>query len=320
MRAQLPPLNALRAFEAAARRLSFKEAAAELGVTNGAVSLQIKNLEDALGAKLFDRRPRAVVLTSDGQRYFRSVRTAFRILNDATVQFRSLDRSVLTVSCTPLFASQWLIPRLGAFRRRAPDVDVRISTTNRLIDFARDGIDLAIRHGLGRYPGLLSEKLIDDDLVVVCSPNLIKRRLPRTADDLRQYPFLHDECDDDWRLWLSAAGANGIDWPAGPIFPDSKAVIEAAIAGDGLALIRESMIGSELRDKRLVRALPARLKVDLAYFVVHSLGTLDRREVAAFHAWLLEQAAAERRDWARAPRSASQPRPIERRVARSRAS
>jgi LysR family glycine cleavage system transcriptional activator len=288
----LPPLNAVRAFEVAARHLSFKEAAAELGVTNGAISLQIKNLEDALGAKLFDRRARTVTLTNEGQRYFRSVRTAFRILKEATAEFRSIDRSILTVSCTPLFASQWLMPRLGSFQRQAPTVDVRISTTNRLIDFARDRIDLAIRHGLGRYPGLFTERLVDDDLIVVCSPRLIgdKKQRIRDADDLRQFAFLHEEHNDDWRLWLAAAGVEGIDWPAGPVLSDSKAVINAAVAGDGMALLRESMIRSELRTGRLIRPLPARLKVDLAYYLVHPLGALDRREVGLFRQWLLEQA------------------------------
>jgi LysR family transcriptional regulator, glycine cleavage system transcriptional activator len=296
MNEALPPLNAIRAFEAAARHLSFKEAAAELGVTNGAVSLQIKNLEGALGARLFDRHARSVALTSDGQSYFRSVRTAFRILKDATRGFRAADKSIMTVSCTPLFASQWLMPRLGSFQRREPGVDVRISTANRLIDFARDHVDIAIRHGLGRYPGLFSEMLIDDDLIVVCSPHLIGKgaRKIRVAEDLRQFAFLHDEHDDDWQLWLSAAGVKDADWPAGPIFHDGKAVIEAAVAGDGLALIRESMVRHELRNGGLVCPLPARLKVDLAYYLVYPLGALDRREVATFREWLLEQARLDR--------------------------
>jgi LysR family glycine cleavage system transcriptional activator len=296
MNEALPPLNAIRAFEAAARYLSFKEAAAELGVTNGAVSLQIKNLEDALGARLFDRHARSVALTSEGQRYFRSVRTAFRILKDATTEFRVADKSILTVSCTPLFAAQWLMQRLGSFQRREPGVDVRISTTNRLIDFARDHVDIAIRHGLGCYPGLLSEMLIDDDLIVVCSPRLVGNgmRKIRVVDDLRQFAFLHDEHDDDWQLWLSAAGIKDADWPAGPIFPDSKAVIEAVVAGDGLALIRESMVRHELRNGRLICPLPSTLKVDIAYYLVHPLGALDRREVAAFREWLLEQARVDR--------------------------
>ena len=298
MSGRLPPLNAIRAFEAAARHLSFKEAAAELRVTNGAVSLQIKNLEESLGARLFERHARSVALTGDGQRFFRSVRTAFRILKAATADLRAVDKCILTVSCTPLFASQWLMPRLGLFQRREPGTDVRISTTNRLIDFARDHIDLAIRHGLGRYPGLLSELLLDDDLVVACSPRLIrqgKRKIRiEGAEDLRQFAFLHDQHDDDWQLWLSAAGMKGPDWPAGPVLPDSKAVIEAACAGGGLALVRESMIQRELRSSRLVCPLPAGLKVDLAYYLVHPLGALDRREVAIFREWLLEQARLDR--------------------------
>jgi LysR family glycine cleavage system transcriptional activator len=175
-------------------------------------------------------------------------------------------------------------------------VDVRISATSRLVDFARDRIDLAIRHGLGRYPGLLSDKILDDDLIAVCSPLVVKRKKQQihSADDLRQFAFLHDEHDDDWRLWLSAAGVKDADWAAGPILPNSKAVIEAAVAGEGLALVRASMIRAELRNGRLVQPLPARLKVDFGYYVVYPLGALDRHDAASFREWLLEQARLDR--------------------------
>lgn len=287
----LPPLNAIRVFEAAARHLSFKAAAAELGVTNGAVSLQVKNLEDALGARLFERSARSVTLTGDGQRYFRAVRTALRILKDATAEFRAVGKGVVTVSCTPMFASQCLVPRLSAFQRVAPTIDVRISTTNRLIDFARDGIDLAVRHGLGRYPGLLSEKLLDDDMIVACSPELLKAK-PRLRDaaDLRQFAFLHDKDETDWRLWLVSAGVPDVDWPAGPAFTDARDLIEAAVAGQGMALVRASMIRNELLEGRLVQPLPAKLKIDFAYFLVYPPGALDRQDCAIFRNWLVDEA------------------------------
>jgi len=295
MNRSLPPLIALRAFEAAARHLSFSQGAAELRVTTGAVSLQIKALEQTLGVRLFERRPRAVTLTPEGLRYFRATRSAFRLLEDATREVARGGQPVtLVVSCTTGFAVQWLVPRLPGFHALWPRIDVRISANQRLVDFAQDAVDFAVRHGLGRYPGLKSERLLDDDLVPVCSPQLLSTDAPLAApDDLARHTLLHDEHRDDWRLWLEAAGATQVDAGLGPIFTDSNGALQAALLGKGVALVRESLVPSELAQGRLVKPLSQRLKVDLAYHVVYPSWSLHRPEARAFRDWILREAAGE---------------------------
>lgn len=287
---RLPPLNALRAFESVARHLSVKEAASELNVTGGAISLQIRNLEEALGQPLFHRRARQMALTEAGQRYFLSVSAAFRVLKDATAALQVGRASVITVSCTQGFAMQWLMPRLAEFSVRWPGIDVRISTTHRLVDFAADGIDFAVRHGLGRYAGLQSEKLLDDPLVPVASPVLLAQKPAlRVADDLRYFALLHDEQREDWRMWLAASGAKQVDGSRGLLF-SGNAVVEAATAGRGVALLRESLIAAELERRQLKKVFARTLKVDIAYHLVYPLSVLERKEAEQFREWIIEEA------------------------------
>ena len=295
MRGSLPPLAALRAFEAAARHMSFSQGAAELRVTTGAVSLQIKALEQALGVSLFERRPRAITLTPQGARYFRAARSAFRLLEDATREVARGSRPVtLTVSCTTGFAVQWLVPRLPRFHARWPQVDVRISASQRLVDFAHDGVDFAVRHGLGRYPGLKSERLLDDDLVPVCSPQCVSEEAPLSVpDDLARHTLLHDEYRDDWRLWLEAVGATAVDVESGPVFTDSNGAIQAALLGKGVALARESFVQAELAEGRLVKPFAHRLTVDFAYHLVYPSWSLSRPESRAFRDWIRQEATGE---------------------------
>jgi LysR family transcriptional regulator, glycine cleavage system transcriptional activator len=288
---RLPPLGALRAFDAVARHLSIKDAADELSVTSGAVSLQIKNLEAAVGVPLFLRHARRMTLSPEGQRYFLSVSAAFRVLKDATSALHSNRDSVLTLSCTQGFALQWLVPRLAGFTATAPTVDVRISISQRLADFKNDGVDFAVRHGLGRYPGLHSEKLLDDALLAVASPTLLNGMPPlRNARDLRHFTLLHDEHREDWKVWLAAAGENRGYRSDGPLFTGNGA-LEAAVAGRGVALLRESFIRSELERGLLVKVLPRTLKIDTAYYLVYPRAALARKEAEIFRNWLLEQAA-----------------------------
>ena len=174
---RLPPLNALRAFEATARHLSMKEAAAELAVTPGAVSQLVRSLEQRLGAALFRRANRSLMLTEAGQAYFVPIRHAFRQIGEATRRVQALPRAgMLTVSSPPAFAASWLVPRLGRFSARHPDIELNIATTRRLANFAADGIDLAIRHGLGRYPGLRCDRIATIAMIPVCSPASWPRR------------------------------------------------------------------------------------------------------------------------------------------------
>lgn len=294
MAAPLPSLAALRAFEATARHSSVTEAARELNVTPGAVSLQVRELEQTLGVTLFERRPRQLVLTEDGSSYFSTLRRAFRMMREATEELTARQRApVLTVSCTPTFGAQWLVPRIAAFERQMPGIDVRISASNRLTDFARDGVDVAIRHGLGRYDGLVSERLIDDDPVPVIHPALKQKRPLDTPGDLAAHVLLHDVHRQDWRLWLDAAGAEEVDATRGPVFIDSNGAIDAAKAGDGVALVRLSLVARELADGVLVAPFPEGVMTGLAYHLVYPPTALDRPAVAAFRAWIVAEARAQ---------------------------
>lgn len=287
----LPSLSALRAFEAAARHLSVTLAARELCVTPGAVSLQVKELEAALGVQLFLRRPRSLALTAEGADYFVTLRTAFRLMREATAEITARARpAVLTLTCTPGFALQWLVPRLGSFEARMPGIDVRISPSNRRMDFALDGIDLAVRHGFGRYEGLVAERLVDDELVPVCSPALAAGASLSTPAQLAGFTLLHDEHRHDWPLWLEAAGAAEVDAARGPLFVDSNGAIEAARAGLGVALVRRSLVHRELAAGTLLAPFHQGVASALAYFLVYPAGVLERPAVAAFREWLLAQA------------------------------
>lgn len=294
MSTYLPSLASLRAFEATARHLSVTKAAQELNVTPGAVSLQVRELEQALAVTLFERRPRQLALTEDGSTYFTTLRRAFRMMREATEELTARKRApVLTVSCTPTFAAQWLVPRIGAFELQVPGIDVRISTTNRLTDFNSDGVDIAIRHGLGRYDGLVSERLIDDDPVPVLHPALRARNPLDMPGDLAAHVLLHDVHRQDWRLWLDAAGADGVDAGRGPVFVNSNGAIEAAKAGDGVALVRLSLVTRELAEGVLEAPFPEGVMTGLAYHLVYPPAALDRPPVTAFRAWIIEQARAE---------------------------
>ncbi|WP_113553033.1 transcriptional regulator GcvA [Rhizobiales bacterium] len=294
MSTYLPSLASLRAFEATARHLSVTKAAQELNVTPGAVSLQVRELEQALAVTLFERRPRQLALTEDGSTYFTTLRRAFRMMREATEELTARKRApVLTVSCTPTFAAQWLVPRIGAFELQVPGIDVRISTTNRLTDFNSDGVDIAIRHGLGRYDGLVSERLIDDDPVPVLHPALRARNPLDMPGELAAHVLLHDVHRQDWRLWLDAAGADGVDAGRGPVFVNSNGAIEAAKAGDGVALVRLSLVTRELAEGVLEAPFPEGVMTGLAYHLVYPPAALDRPPVTAFRAWIIEQARAE---------------------------
>ncbi len=295
MSGRLPSLSGLRAFEAAARHLSVTLAAGELNVTPGAVSLQIRDLEQTLGVQLFERRPRRLSLTEDGEGYFKAMRSAFRLMREATDELLARARpATLSISCTPTFAAQWLVPRLPHFEERFPGLDIRISASNRLVDFVRDGVDIAIRHGFGRYEGLVSERLLDDNLVPVIAPAL-RETLPLDEPaDLANQILIHDVHRQDWRLWLEAMGVTGIDAMRGPVFTDSNGAIEAAKAGDGVALVRLSLVAREIQERRLVAPFSRGVSTGLAYYIVYPPGALDRPAVTALRQWLTDEARAVR--------------------------
>ncbi|WP_010139550.1 transcriptional regulator GcvA [Oceanicola sp. S124] len=294
MSTRLPSLNALRAFEAAARHGSMSLAASELRVTPGAISQQIRELERDLGRPLFHRRPRQITLTETGADLFPALRSAFRILREASERARRPQGpEVVTLSCTSGFASQWLLPRLAAFEAAHPGIDLRISASNRVLDFRRDGIDIAVRYGLGRWPGLTCERLLDDELTPVCAPGYRQSRggLSHPAD-LARARLLHDEHRYDWPLWMSAAGAPEVAATAGVLFADGTGAIEAALSGLGVALVRRSFVARELAEGRLVAPFPQGLASDLAYYLVYPEAGCGAGGAATLRHWLLETAGA----------------------------
>ncbi|TWT05941.1 transcriptional regulator GcvA [Reyranella sp. CPCC 100927] len=288
----LPALSALRAFEAAARNLSFKHAAEELHVTAGAISQQIKRLEQELGVALFVRTP-STMLTPQGQAYLAVIRRAFERISEVTTGLRderSRRAQSVTVNLLPGLATKWLIPRLGRLRNLHPDLDVRISTSRELVDFTRDDVDIAIRHGLGIYPGLKSWKLFIEDMVPVCSPSLLKTAPLRAPSDLRQHTLLHDQDCRDWELWLRANKVEGIDATRGLRFSDDVMMLAAAAEGHGVALGRSSLIAADVASGQLVRPLKLKLTSSFAYYVVCPERNANIRKIALVRDWLLSEA------------------------------
>jgi LysR family glycine cleavage system transcriptional activator len=293
---RLPPLNALRAFEAAARQLSFTRAAAELNVTQNAISHQIRALEQRLGVRLFRRLPRGLLLTEEAQRYLPPIRDAFDQIALATERLVGAGTgATLTVSVLPSFAAKWLVPRLGRFRAAHPDLDLRISAASQLVDFARDDVDVGIRMGRGAYPGLRVERLFGETLVPVCSPLLQTAGAHplRQPEDLRHHVLLHDDDYAGWELWLGLAGVTGIDARRGPLFTDSGMVVQAAAEGQGVALARRQLAAGDLAAGRLIQPFDVTIPHDLAYYLVCPEATASQPKIAAFRGWLLAEAASE---------------------------
>ena len=299
LRRRLPPLNALRAFEAAARHLNFSRAADELSVTPGAVSQQIQNLEDYVGVALFKRTPKGLLLTDPAQIALPSLREAFdRLAEAASMLTAAVDGRRLTVTVPPSFASKWLLPRLGGFEALHPEVDVWVSADNELTDFASGEVDLAIRYGSGRYAGLETIRLMHETVLPVASPTLLEAQPLEAPADLAGQVLLHDGSPDadpscpDWTMWLAARGVKGVDGSRGPRFNQSSLVIEAAVGGRGVALAKRTLAQADLDAGRLVVPLQIATAVDFAYYLVHPKTKGRLPQVKAFIAWIGEQAAA----------------------------
>lgn len=291
MSRRLPPLNALRAFEAAARHLSFTKAADELHVTQAAVSHQIKGLEEWLGLPLFRRVNRGLVLTDAGQTYLPPLRDALDLMANATERlFRKDSTGALTISTMPSFAAKWLVLRLGHFQAKHPELDLRLHTTAQMVDFAQQDVDVAIRFGSGNWPDLRVERLLNEDIFPVCSPRL----LPNLAcpADLKRHTLLHDDYMITWASWLTAAGVEGIDVERGPRYTDSALVLQAAMEGQGVALARQVLVADDLAAGRLVRPFDVVLSGQYAYYFVAPPHYFSRPKVKAFRDWLFAEAEA----------------------------
>jgi LysR family glycine cleavage system transcriptional activator len=288
---RLPSLNGLRAFEAAARHLSFTAAASELNVTQTAISHQIRRLEEELGIRLFVRRNRALALTAEARDYLPGVRAAFNDLRLATDRLlRRDDGHVLTVSTLASLAAKWLLPRLSAFQESHPGIDVRITTSTGLVDFRTGDVDAAIRYGRGHWQGLRADWLMADELFPVCSPALLNGNKPlRCPEDLVHHTLLHSSggYDDDWRLWLTAAGLPAdISRQPGLSFDLIFLTVQAAIDGSGIAMGRTSYVQDDIAKGRLVVPFEIALPADAGFYLVSPEAKTDPPKLAAFRQWL----------------------------------
>lgn len=314
---RLPPLNALRAFEAAARHLSFSKAAEELYVTPAAISHQIKSLEDFLGVQLFRRMNRALALTDAAQACLPRLRQGFDALAEAVDLVRAQeDSGILTVSMTPSFAAKWLVPRLDNFSARHPNIEMRIAASSRqldvrsggqrsatdLVDFRREDVDIAIRFGSGDYPDFHVTKLFSVHATPLCSPRLLASPQPlRVPADLAQHVLLHDETvygpeqtterEPMWCVWLRAAGVGHlVDARRGPHFSSASLTIEAALDAQGVALGLPVLALADIQSGRLVAPFGTAVPIDFAYWIVCPSVTAQRPKVVAFREWLLDEA------------------------------
>ncbi|WP_175692190.1 transcriptional regulator GcvA [Burkholderia ambifaria] len=287
---RFPPLNALRAFEAAARHLNFRLAADELGVTQGAVAQQVRHLEDVVAVQLFRRLPRGLALTREGLEYFSSVQRALQIISDATDALGQRP-TVLAVSTTPSFASKWLIPRLADFGRLHPDIEVRVIADERLASFRADGVDIAIRLGKPPFPaGLAAELLAPLDIFAVASPKLLDGGPPiRTPADLSMHALLHD-AHDLWPEFIEKLGGKGqADPTKGPRFSQSLLAIDAAVAGQGIALTSEPLVERDIAEGRLRRVFDFSFPMSLGFYVVFPQANAHSEALQAMRRWLFAQ-------------------------------
>ena len=296
MSAPLPSLNGLMVFEAAARHLSFTRAAAELNVTQTAVSHQIRRLEEQLGLKLFVRQNRALTLTREAEDFLPAIRAAFEDLRRAADRLRRRPQGdVLTVSTTMSFAAKWLVPRLAAFQEAHPQIEVRLSTGIRLTDFRREAVDLGIRYGRGQWPGLRIDWLMAEDIFPVCSPALLANGKPLAVpEDLAQHTLLHVGTGrDEWPMWLTAVGLPAGIASRGLTFDERLMTLQAATDGLGVALGTSRIVESDLAAGRLVAPFQMlSVPSDAGYYLVAPPETADTPKIALFRAWLLHAAAA----------------------------
>jgi len=308
---RLPPLNALRAFESAARHLSFAMAAKELHVTPAAISHQVKGLEEHLNHRLFRRLKRGLELTRAGQVLLPKLSEGFTRLGDAVEAMRDLDEEgTLSVSAATSFATRWLAPRLHRFVGAHPELDVRINASTRLIDPSRDeagagdalagspveDADIVVRFGTGDYPGFRVDRLLSVEVTPMCSPRLLAGDRPlRTAADLAHHVLIHDNVRYDdgrglWDAWFEAARMPGADTSHGLRFSHAMLALEAAADGMGVALSMPVLAGSDLASGRLVAPLKLSLPLKFGYFIVSGADTAERSDVAAFRDWLMAEA------------------------------
>ena len=294
MSGHLPPLSALRAFEAAARHMSFSRAADELHVTPAAISHQIHALEQDLGIRLFHRMNRSIELTASARVLLPGLSEAFAGIQSSVRRLRAHnDTGTLTVTASPSFAAKWLVLRLHRFQEQCFEVDVRISATDDVVDLTKGDFDIAIRYGTGNYPGLEVELLFTNEVFPACSPQLLTTGPPlRTPDDLPLHNLIYDQAVErdplvpTWPMWLKAAGVKNLPATTGLSFNNMHLALDAAIAGHGVVLAQSTIAAADLAAGRLLRLFSLALPDQFAYYIVTVPGALERPKVRAFRGWL----------------------------------
>lgn len=297
MKRSLLPLNALRAFDAAARHMSFKLAADDLSVTPAAISQQIRSLEDFLGVDLFRRTNRSLVLTEAAQLSLQPLKEGFERLEEAVdIIAGSKSSTVLKVSVSPSFASKWLVPRLASYYERRPDAIVKISATMQVTDFKAEDTDVAIRYGRGNYDGLQSEELLRETLFPVCAPSLFDGEAA-TPCAVLTHTLIHDdssiedESAPNWTMWLKAAGVTAPDGMPAIHFNNNALAIEAAVAGRGIALARSAIAEEDIKAGRLIKPFGEAVPVNFAHHIVYPKDKIKNERVQDFIEWLREETA-----------------------------
>lgn len=287
---KLPPLNALKAFEAAARHLSFTRAAEQLYVTQAAVSHQVKALEEFLGVQLFLRRNRSLLLTPEGQTYYLELKEIFDHIMQATDKVRyASQRGSLTISLPPSFAILWFVPRLNRFREAYPDIDVRIRAVDEVDGSLTEDVDVAIYYGAGKWPGLKAYKLHNEYLIPVCSPNLLKSHIPlREPRDLLNHTLLHDETRNAWKDWFKLVGIDKNKGDNGPIFSHSNLALKAAVYGQGVALANNVLVKPEIDAGHLIQIFPDALPREKSFYLVCRESQAEVGKIATFRQWILQ--------------------------------
>jgi LysR family glycine cleavage system transcriptional activator len=286
---RLPNLAALRAFEAAARHGNFSRAAQEIHVTHGAISHQVRALEEELGVALFARHGKRITVTSDGERFAAVLRKALGEIAAAAEALKPDTRHKrLTVTALPSFAARWLSPRLGRFIEQYPDLEVILQSSGALTDFVREAVDVGVRFGKGNYPGLAVEKIMDDHYYPVASPRFNRGRLPCTPQELARSSLLR--CDmEPWTPWFRAAGLDAPEPVRGLVFQDSSMLVRAAAEGHGIALARHAIALTEIASGELVRLCEISVKCPESYYLVCPRESLQKPQVQAFRSWLLRE-------------------------------
>lgn len=298
----MPGTRALRTLEAAGRHLNFTRAADELGLTPAAVSHQIKEIEDQLGVVLFIRTSRSIRLTEAGAALCDAAADAIESLNRAVSRAHKLTRgtALLKVTLDAQFAAKWLMRRVDGFRKLHPDIELRFDISYDVRDFDLDDIDVAIRFGMGKYPGLRADRLFNNLIIPVCSPNLLRNGPPlRVPRDLFHHTLVHIEWSQqgvtwpNWRIWMAAAGVDDFDDSRSIVFNNSSDAVQAAIDGSAVALADFAMVANDLSEGRLVRPFDLGIRVsrEFAYFLAYPQGVADDPRIAAFRAWIMEEAA-----------------------------